>query len=228
MKQDYSVAIIPARGNSKGIPKKNLYTVCGKPLLYYTITAAFESRVFDEIIVSSECDEVLAYASIMGATTSKRDEFLSRDEVHSIHVILDYIRSCKLSPDIFITMLLPTSPLRTASDIRTSLGKFKNSCADSLVSVYRDDKHRFSFRRINESGYLEQLFEGNPNVQRQELESLYVVNGSIYVSKVEALLKYKSYHIGNIVPFIMEKRVSIDINTLEDVAEIERILEECG
>lgn len=228
MKQDYSIAIIPARGNSKGIPKKNLYTVCGKPLLYYTITAAFESCVFDEIIVSSECDEVLAYASKMGATASKRDESLSRDDVHSIYVILDYIQSYKLSPDVLIVMLLPTSPLRTATDIKAALEQFKDSHADSLVSVYRDDKHRFNFRRINEFGYLEQLFEGNPNVQRQELEPIYVVNGSIYVSTAGTLLKYKSYHIGNIIPYIMTKRVSIDINTLEDMAEVERLLKECG
>jgi len=220
-------AIIPARGSSKGIPRKNLYFVAGKPLLYYTIKAALDAKVFDEVTVSSESDEILSYASEMGVISSKRPEHLSRDNVHSIYVVLDYIKSQRLLGDATVCMLLPTSPLRSSGDIRQALEKYENSNADSLVSVYRDNKHILNFRRVNHSGYLEPVIKANPNVQRQEIDPLYVVNGSIYVSRPKILLKYKSFHMGKVIPFVMDKRLSIDINTLEDIREVEMKIKKC-
>lgn len=220
--------IIPARGRSKGIAKKNLYPVAGKPLLYYTIKAALNSGVFDKVVVSSESDEILSYAKNMGVTPARRPEALSGDDVHSVYVILDYIRSQNLSPDTIISMLLPTSPLRRSLDIREAFKKYKASNADSLVSVYRFDKHILRFRRTNAQGFLESLFEGNPNVQRQDQELIYFVNGSIYFSTVRALLKYKSFHIGKVIPFIMDKYLSIDVDSLEDIKEVESKLKKCA
>jgi len=214
-------AIIPARGNSKGIVRKNLYRVAGRPLLSYTVDAALASATFDEVIVSSECDDVLAYATSLGAVAWKRPARLSADDVHSVEVVLDVVRSRELAPDVVVSMLLPTSPLRGAALVRMAIRTFEAARADSLVSVYRDTKHAMQTRRIGADGCLEALFPGNPNVQRQDIDELYVVNGSIYVSTAEALLAHGSFHLGRVIPFIMDRNVSIDINTYEDVGEVE-------
>ncbi len=220
--------VIPARGNSKGIPRKNLYQVAGKPLLYYTIKAALDSGIFDKIVVSSESDEILSYASEMGVTPAKRPQALSGDHVHAVYVILDYIKSQHLLPNTLISMLLPTSPLRRALDIKEAFKKYKASQADSLISVYGFNKQIVRFKQTNSLGYLEQLFDGNPNVQRQEQKPVYFVNGSIYFSTARTLLKHKSFHLGKVIPFIMDEQLSIDVDTLNDIKEVERRIKTCA
>lgn len=192
--------------------------------MYYTIKTAIDSAQFDKIVISSEDDEILSYAMKMDVIPSKRPDKLSLDDVHSINVILDYIKAKNISPNTFITMLLPTSPLRTSQDIKQALKIFKKSNADSLVSVYESSKHIMNFRYINKQGCLETITEGERNVQRQDMKKLYVVNGSIYISTVKNLLKNKSYHIGKIVPYIMPHSRSIDINTIEDIKDVKRII----
>jgi CMP-N-acetylneuraminic acid synthetase len=215
------VAVIPARGNSKGIKRKNLHRVAGRPLLGYTVDAALASGVFEDVIVSSECDEVLAYACSLGATPRRRPARLSEDDVHSVEVVLDVVRAFALDSDAIVSMLLPTSPLRGAELIREAVDAFEASDADSLVSVFRDTKHLFQLRRIDADGALEPLFEGNPNVQRQDVDELYVVNGSIYLSTADSLNARGSFHLGRVIPFVMDRRLSVDINTPEDIAEAE-------
>lgn len=214
-------AIIPARGNSKGIPRKNLHPVGGRPLLSYTVGAALGAGVFDEVIVSSECDALLAEAASFGARTHRRPLDLSQDDVHSVEVVLEVVRARGLKADDVVSMLLPTSPLRGAVLVREAVTAFEGGTADSLVSVYRDTKHQMQLRRIGGDGLLEPLFQGDPNVQRQDLDEMYVVNGSIYVSTAGWLLHRGSFHRGRVAPFIMDRGVSIDINTFEDVAEVE-------
>lgn len=216
------VAIIPARGNSKGIKRKNLYPVAGKPLLFYTMKCALDCQKFDKIVVSSEDEEVLSFAMKMGVYTYKRPVELSNDNVHAIHVVLDYIIKEELASNFIVTMLLPTSPLRRAEDIVKAFEIFNTKKADSLVSVYRNSKHIMNFRFIDDHGHLRPFLNGELNFQRQDAESLYVVNGSIYISTVEALMKYRSYHAGMVVPYIMPKERSLDINSLEDIEEVRR------
>ncbi len=218
------IAVIPSRGNSKGIFRKNLHLVGGKPLLGYTVEAALASESFTQVIVSSESEEILAYASELGATPSKRGDHLSRDDVHAIHVVLDVIRSGGFAPSTVVSMLLPTSPLRTEDDIAAALRAFEPSEVDSLVSVYRDEKHLLQLRRIRPDGLLEPLVDGDPNVQRQEVAEHYVVNGSIYFSRVGTLLNLGSFHLGKVMPFLMDRHRSVDINTWEDIKAAERML----
>lgn len=218
------IAIIPARGNSKGIVRKNLHSVGGRPLLSYTVQAALATGAFEFVIVSSECEEILSYASELGALPSRRPDFLSRDEVHCIHVVLDVLRSGEFAPRTVVSMLLPTSPLRTREDIVSALRAFESSEAEHLVSVYRDEKHLLQLRRIRSDGLMEPLVEGDPNVLRQEIEEHYVVNGRIYFSTVGALLEHESFHVGKVMPFLMDRRRSVDIRTLEDLEAVERLL----
>ncbi len=219
------IAIIPARGNSKGIRKKNLYPVAGRPLLGYTVEAALTSGVFEDVVASSECDEVLRYACSLGATPHQRPARLSEDDVHSVEVVLDVVHAFALESDAVVSMLLPTAPLRGAELIREAVHAFEASDADSLVSVYRDAKHIFQLRRIGTDGLLEPLFAGNPNVQRQDVDELHVVNGSIYLSTAGTLIARGSFHLGRVMPFVMDRRLSVDVNTTEDIAEAEARLE---
>ena len=218
------VAIVPARGNSKGIPRKNLRSVGGRPLLWYTIEAAVGTGLFDEIVVSSECPEILEYAVGLGAVPCRRPAHLAEDDVHSVHVVLDIIERRELAADTVVTMLLPTSPLRTAHDIANACRAFEATWADSLVSVYRDSSHLLQFRRIGPDGLLMPLVGGDPNAQRQDVQGHYVVNGSIYVSTAGALLLHESFHRGRVVPFVMERHRSLDVNTFEDLVDVERMM----
>ncbi|MFC2116875.1 cytidylyltransferase domain-containing protein [Bacteroidota bacterium] len=218
------IVIIPARGNSKGIPRKNLYPVAGNPLLYYTIKASKDSGQFDKIIISSEDEEILAYAKEMGVIPDRRNDELSTDNIHAVHVILDYVKVNNISPDTCVAMLLPTSPLRTSQDIIRAFEIFEKGNADSVLSVYESSKHIMNFRYIDEKGYLESIMEGDRNVQRQDMKKLYTVNGSIYISSAGNLLDSGSYHLGKVQPYIMPKSRSVDINSIEEIQEVERII----
>jgi CMP-N-acetylneuraminic acid synthetase len=218
------VAVIPARGNSKGIPGKNLLRVAGRPLLDYTIGAARESGIFDEVVVSSESDRIREHAAALGATPVPRPAYLSADDVHSVHVVLDYLERPGTDPETEVCMLLPTSPLRTASDIVDAFEVWDSTTGESLVSVYQDNRHLLRFRVVQSDGLLQRLDSSDPNVQRQEMDDLFVVNGSIYISTAETLLDLGSFHLGSVVPFVMDRQASVDIDCLADVDEVERLL----
>ena len=115
-------AIIPARGNSKGIPRKNMYPVAGKPLLWYTISNARNSGMFDKIIVSSEDEEILEYARSQGVIACVRPSYLSEDGVSATKVVLWHLSD--FESDDVIVLLQPTSPIRTSSHISACLEAF--------------------------------------------------------------------------------------------------------
>ena len=217
------IAIIPARGNSKGVPRKNLFPVAGKPLLHYTLEAVQSSGVFDRVIVSSNDQEILDYAVDFGATPDLRPRELAEDDVHSVHVIMEYIRRSQLSSETVISMLLATSPLRTVEHLRESMAAFLTADADSLVSVYESTKHLSNLRYVNGQGFMFPAVDVPVNVQRQEMPIMYVVNGSIYISTVESLLVYESFHRGNVLPYVMPEERSVDVNSLADIAKLEAL-----
>lgn len=217
----HRIAVIPARGNSKGIPGKNLYPVAGRPLLWYTVRPALESGLFDAVVVSSESAEILALASRLGATPLRRPDELSRDDVHAVHVVLDAVGALAPAPDAVVTMLLPTSPLRRAEDMAAAVAAFEAGDADSVVSVYRDVHHLLHFRTVDDDGLLQPLVDGDPNVQRQDMPPLYVLNGSIYVSRAGTLLEHRSFHRGRVAPFVMDRHRSIDVDRPDDIHDVE-------
>lgn len=215
------IAVIPARGNSKGIPGKNLHPVAGRPLLWYTVRPALESGLFDAVVVSSESPEILALASRLGATPLQRPEALSRDDVHAVHVVLDAVEQLALPPEAVVTMLLPTSPLRQVEDMAAAVAAFEAGDADSVVSVYQDVHHLLHLRQVDDQGLLRPLVAGDPNVQRQDMPPLYVLNGSIYVSLAGTLRRTGSFHRGRVAPFIMDRERSIDVDRPDDIHDVE-------
>jgi len=210
-----SIGIIPARGNSKELPRKNMAVLCGKRLLHWTVEQAIKSSL-DKVIVSSEDHNILRFAGSVGADVIERDEKLSSDHTHSIEVVIDVLNRLTESYDI-VSMLLPTSPFRRSSHIDASINMVKYGY-DSVIGICKRDKPLECIREITESGHLLQVFGMFPNVQRNECRASYETNGAIFTALTDVILTYRTFHVASAVGYVMDKVHSIDINSKEDLA----------
>ena len=212
------MAIIPARGGSKGIPKKNIKPLLGKPLISYSIEHAKKSEYINKVIVSTEDKEIAEISKEYGAEVIERPEELAKDETPTIEVIFHVLKVLKAknyTPDIVI-LLQPTSPLRTAEDIDKAVELFLNSGCESVVSVCEVEHSPYWCFEIEE-GYLKSLF-GDEYLRRrrQDLEKVYVPNGAMYISTPKNLRKYKGFYCLRTIPYIMPPERSIDIDNEVD------------
>ena len=180
------LAIIPARGGSKGIPKKNMVLLAGKPLIQYTIDAAKGSKLITRIILTSDDNEIIEYCKKQGIEVPfKRPSDLAKDDTPMIDVIIHAIRYLEekenYKPDIII-LLQPTSPLRTSKHIDEALEKLINSDADSIVSVV-EVPHQFNPYSVMklEDGYLKHFlpYDERKNI-RQLKPKFYARNGAAF------------------------------------------------
>ena len=222
------LAVIPARGGSKAIPRKNLRPLAGRPLIAWTIAAALEAQRVDRVLVSTDDREIAEVARAAGAEVPfLRPAELAGDAVHSVHAVLhalDWLEQHQGSVPETTVMLLPTSPLRSAGDLDQAVEALETAGAPSVISVCASGAPFGSLRWLR-NGRLEALDQNAyRNFQRQDVEQLYAVNGSIYVASTAALRQHESFHIDGAVGSIMSKRHSIDINTLEDFAIAEALL----
>lgn len=224
------LAIIPARGGSKGIPKKNIKLLAGKPLITYSIEAAIESEYINEVVVSTDDEEITQISKKCGAEVIKRPSELAQDDSPTIDAIIHVLNTPEnegYSVDI-VVLLQPTSPLRTHEDIDNAINLFAknmNKC-DSLVSVCEVDHSPYWSLKV-EGDYLKPNFgEEYFKMRRQDLPKLYMPNGSIFISKKESLLNSKSFYNGNTIPYLMKTEESVDIDTIMDFKLAELILED--
>ena len=223
------ISIIPARGGSKGIPRKNIKLLNGKPLISYSIDASNSCSLIDETYVSTEDAEISEISKGNNAEVIERPDELASDDSSSIDVILhvlDYLENRGELPDLFV-LLQPTSPLRTSEDIEASINSFLESDCDSLVSVCELD-HRSLLNFSLEDGFLvqnnnESLF----NSRRQDIPTHYSLNGAIYITTPEFIRKNKSFYSDKTIPHVMSKEKSIDIDTSFDFKLAEFLLNEC-
>ena len=223
------ISIIPARGGSKGIPRKNIKLLNGKPLISYSIDASNSCSLIDETYVSTEDAEISEISKGNNAEVIERPDELAGDDSSSIDVILhvlDYLENKGELPDLFV-LLQPTSPLRTSEDIEASINSFLESDCDSLVSVCALD-HRSLLNFSLEDGFLvqnnnESLF----NSRRQDIPTHYSLNGAIYITTPEFIRKNKSFYSDKTIPHVMSKEKSIDIDTSFDFKLAEFLLNEC-
>lgn len=221
------LAIIPARGGSKGIPKKNIIKIKGKPLLQYTIDAAIKSKYIDEIHVSTDDDDIAEVAKYLGVNVlRKRPIELAQDNSKSIEVLLDVINYYKDIQQHFdyVLLLQPTQPLRQSFHIDEAIEKIINLSAESLVSVSLVDNHPILVRQINKEGKLVSILQQTSTVRRQDFDSYYVVNGAIYLNKIDTINARTSLN-DNVIPYIMDKKFDIDIDEYFDVNVFELKLE---
>ncbi|MGG4481041.1 cytidylyltransferase domain-containing protein [Paenibacillus illinoisensis] len=214
------LAIIPARGVSKGLPGKNIRLMNGKPMIVYTIEAAFESGCVNEVVVSTDSEEIAKVAREAGASVPfLRPTELASDEAKSIdvlkHAVAYYERELELSFDS-ILLLQPTSPLRNARDILDAYTEFVCHDADSLQSVTSAQTHPYLLRCIDEHGKLSSYVKAVSHLRRQELEKLYELNGAVYFMKRDLLMEQNQIVGENNLGFIMPKERSIDIDDIWD------------
>ena len=222
------MAIIPARGNSKGIPRKNMYLLNGKPLLYWTIKVACEANIFSKIIVSSEDKEILTYAKECNVFAFQRPSNLSQDHIASSDVVCDVLKRLKNDNLTKYFMLLqPTSPLRTSEHIKDAYKQFLNNKAKSLISGYVPSKHPLKSFLLNQKGYLDSIVPGiSPCIARQTLQPAFYQNGAIYINDTEEFLKTKSILTDSAMPYYMRIENSIDIDTIDDMKNVEKIMKD--
>ncbi len=212
------LAIIPARGGSKGLPGKNIRMLNGKPLIAYTIEAAILSNVFDEVIVNTDCLEIAKIAERYGANIPFiRPSELATDKATSIDMINHTIEWFENKKDVYnnIALLQPTSPLRNEVHIREAFKIFQDKNVKSLISFVKEQHPIYWNKRINEKGLVESLFNEIQSLSRQNYIETYVPNGAIYMFKSN-ILASNSLYTDNTYGYIMDFRSSIDIDTKED------------
>lgn len=218
-----TLAIIPARAGSKGIKNKNLALLQNKPLLYYTIHAAKNSKCIDKIILSSDGYEILRYGKTQDIDTLKRPQELALDDITSDKVILHTLEFYKDYENVIL--LQPTSPLRTSEHIDKAFEIFKNTNANSLISVCEYDNKILKAFMCDEKGNLKGICNDNyPFMPRQKLPKTYISNGAIYVLKTKDFLQNPSFLQSNTKHFLMDEESSLDIDSEEDLERAEEIL----
>ena len=211
------IAIIPARGGSKRLPGKNLLPLNGMPLIAHSIIAAQLCRYIDRCIVSTEDPEIKETALSYGAEVIDRPAQLAEDHITTRQVI-NYLLVNLLPalPDYFV-LLQPTSPLRSGAQVTRCLELFTVNIARSAVSVTGLNCHPYK-TVIAKDGSLHgtagQQYLDQPD---QNLPPAYALNGAIYLTPCRLFLKQGSFFIHPVMPYIMDQRSSIDINTLEDL-----------
>jgi len=217
------LAIIPARGGSKGIINKNIKPLFGRPLIHYTIDAALLSGIFDRILVSTDSEKIAQLSLIAGAEVPfMRPIDLAQDDTSSADVILHVIQTLSLqgySPTHFC-LLQPTSPLRNSDHIKAAWSTYKRTGVDSLVSIIQVP-HIFnpSSQYIAVNGVLSRISFGDDQCHtRQSKKPYYARNGAaIYISSLQSLLSTQQILGGSLYGFEMDRLSSIDIDSSLDM-----------
>lgn len=220
------IAIVPARGGSKGLPGKNIKNLLDKPMIAYTIEEALKSRYITEVIISTNCEEIEEAAIKYGAKSPfLRPEYLATDSAKAIDNYIYTIDRLNKEFDYDIkefVVLQPTSPLRKAEDIDGAIKLFKDKNADSVIS-YTEEHHPIEWHKyIAEDGKFENIFE-EKLLNRQEIKKSYFPNGAVFVFDYE-LIKQGKYYSDNSYAYIMPRNRSIDVDTIEDFRYIEFLM----
>lgn len=224
------IAIIPARGGSKGLPGKNIKNLCGKPLIAYTIEAALKSKGIERVIVTTDSEEIAEVAKKYGAEVPfLRPAELAGDTSSAIDVYLhavSYLQE-ELGEKIDKFMvLLPTAPLRTTDNIEEAIKEFKEKKAKTLISVKEADTPISWYYQMDDKSRIKSLGLDKDKAvsNRQENRNYYIPNGAIYILDTELLKKERTYYCENTVAYIMDGKESVDIDNELDFMMAEVLL----
>lgn len=219
------LGIIPARGGSKGVPRKNIKLLAGNPLLYYVLNAALQSTLLTHVVVSSEDSEILNIAEKIGGkeVVLKRPQQLAEDTTPDVPMLQHAVRELETKENIkfdYVVQLHVTTPFLTSNDIDTALAKLlQNSDADSVVSVFQvNSYHPSKLKKIIENRleqYVEQ-FEEKTTSRRQDVQSVYKRNGGIYASKRHVIMDLERVWGDYVIPYIMPDDKSLEIDSPTD------------
>ncbi len=218
-----NVAIIPARGGSKGLPQKNVMSLNGLPLICHSIKAALAAMTVDKVIVSTDCPKIKEIAEAFGAIVVTRPPEISGDKASSEEALLHVLRQNKWKDGDLTIFLQCTSPLTTSADIDGTVNVLRSSEADSALAVTHF--HRFLWdghgTGINHNA--------NCNRQlRQDIPSQYLETGAVYVMKTTGFLQHKHRFFGKIAFYVMPQYQALEIDTSFDFEMAEFLMSKYG
>ena len=218
------LAIIPARGGSKLLPRKNVLPLAGKPLIVWTIEAGLKSRYIDKVIVTSDDDEIQKISLEAGSKIIKRPHKLAKDNTNLNDVIKHVINILEEQYDI-VMVLQPTSPLRKAEDIDNALEIMDQVKAPAVISVCKANKPLNWHFSVKVDGTLKPILQNKIISNRQEYESTYIPNGALYISKTEYFKITNTFYNDLTIAYIMSQEKSVDIDSQLDFVIAETLID---
>ena len=220
------LALITARGGSKGIPQKNIIDLGGKPLLAWTIEAAQKSKYIDRLILSSDDTRIINIAKAYGCEVPfVRPAELALDTTSSMDVIFHALDSLHSSYD-YLLLLQPTSPFRTAAHIDQAIQHLFDRQAVSVVSISKSKKSPELIFYQSENGTLQPIIKTDATAtRRQDAKVTFQYNGAIYFTNIDYLKKVKSYKTSETVGLELSNFIDIDIDEPEDLAYARYLVE---
>lgn len=223
-------AIVPARGGSRRLPRKNVLRLAGKPLVAHTIEAALQTPQVTAVFVSSEDAEVLRVASEHGAETLERPAALAGDEVPNAVVVRDALETLAAAGRVFdhVVLLQPTSPLRSARHLEACLTAYLASGAASAVSVCPAEHHPATMLTLRDG--IAEPYEAADTLdtRREALPPVFRQNGAIYALAVERFLAEGRFVVAPSIPYIMSREESVDVDEPTDLLLAEALLRKRG
>ena len=222
-----NIAIITARGGSKGLPGKNIRNLNGLPLIGWTIKAAREAACIDRVYVTTEDQEISEISKSLGAEIIERPEELARDDTPSepviAHALMTLMDEGLEVENVFL--LQPTSPLRTSVHIDQAWEKFCKTSSDCIISVFEPKHSPAKAYKVLPSGEITGLLHENaPYMRRQDLETCVQPNGAIYLFSARKFLEKNQIPRSRVYPLIMTSEESIDIDTIDDLELAETLM----
>lgn len=223
------LALIPARGGSKGLPGKNIKEIAGKPLIVWTIQTALQSNWLDKIIVSTDNETIASVSREVGAEVPfMRPKHLANDKAKVIDVVLhaiDWFESQGENYDLLL-LLQPTSPLRTVQDIENAIQLLFEKQAKAIISVCENEHPPYWSNTLPADHSMKNFINFDAIKNRQELPTFYRLNGAIYLSEIDYLKQNKGFWGSQTYAYVMPKERSVDIDSLLDFKLAELLLNE--
>jgi CMP-N,N'-diacetyllegionaminic acid synthase len=218
-------ALIPARGGSKGIPRKNIKIIAGKPLIVWTIEAALRSSLLSAVVVSTDDPEIAEIARQAGAQVPfMRPAELARDQSSGLEPVLHAMDQMPQCDSLLV--LQPTSPLRTTEDIDGCLSLVAQTEAPSVVSVTEADTHPYWTYRLNADRTMVRFVDAAPIARRQDLPAIFALNGAMYFAETNWLRRTGSLVSSETLAYVMPRDHSVDLDTPFDWKFAELLLKE--
>lgn len=220
-----TLALIPARGGSKGIPRKNIKIIAGKPLIVWTIEAALRAAHIDAVVVSTDDEEIAAIARQAGAQVPfMRPAELASDAATGMAPVM---HALDVLPEFDAVLLLqPTSPLRSTADIDACLALAVARAAPAVVSVSEPDAHPYWTYRIDDTLAMRPMIEAAPVARRQDLPTAGALNGALYYARTDWLRDNAGFIGEGTLAYMMPRERSVDIDTPFDWKFAELLLKE--
>lgn len=222
------IAVIPARGGSQRLPRKNVKNLAGKPLISWTIDAALNSRSLDSVVVSSDDEEILSEAAKYPVQVLKRPDHLATATATTFETLLHCVDAPSFQSQTAqqILLLQPTSPLRTSEDIDRAIALKKESGASSVISVCECEHSPLWSNVLNERGEMDDFLPAHIlNKRSQDLPVYYRLNGAIYISDIDKFKEQGGFFMKNSRAYVMPRDRSIDIDTEIDFKLCQLMLE---